>query len=365
MPTPRSDPYCIEVLEKYLWMFYNHKFTNIAIVAVDENSRGVIAVDYAGKASNEPALLQGIRALANGVTYAVTHWQLPPRDESLDASYVVYNVAHDPLCFDYLVWLVDAEMTRRREGARGPLKVAFWFGTDPVETMKKDNREGWLNNVFRPALALVGAVEDERALRGRHKELFVPRDICAAVRNGERVPILWSRYASIYPGYIVLTLREAEHWPDRNSNLDAWVRFASYLEAEGEKVVFVRDTAKADTPIEGFLSCPQASRDLHCRMALYQSAKCNVMVSNGPIGLCLFSQAPWLQFVKIEHADSHYQANTTMFWRDANGIAAGDQYPWAAPNQRIAWCDDSYDNLVREWEDYRPLLEESNARCAA
>jgi len=52
-------------------------------------------------------------------------------DETLDASHVCYKRRHTgPLGFDFIYWLVDAEMTRVREGAPAPLKVAFWCGQE-------------------------------------------------------------------------------------------------------------------------------------------------------------------------------------------------------------------------------------------
>lgn len=154
----------------------------------------------------------------------------------------------------------------------------------------------------------------------------------------------------------MITLREADHWPLRNSNLEAWIKFAHYLRNRGEDVVFIRDTKKADESIEGFPIWPEAATDLYLRMAAYQEAKANVMVSNGPIGLCLFSTAPWLQFVQVEKAQGEYEPNTSFFWKNSNGVKIGEQYPWATPNQRIWWDTDSYENLVKAWESYFPSL---------
>src|SRR5262245_38495641 len=52
----------------------------------------------------------------------------PAASPALGADYACYNAATGPMNFDFLTWLVEAEMTRVREGAPAPLKVGFFFG---------------------------------------------------------------------------------------------------------------------------------------------------------------------------------------------------------------------------------------------
>jgi len=349
-----SHPNVFKLIKTYMEFAEKHPVASIAIaVCVHPN---MDAADFEGEVGMEPLLRANLARLDKKIEDFVNLWSLPPNDPSLTKDNVVYNLAHDPLNHDFLIWLVDAEMTRRRAGAPAPLKVSFWCGTDAKERMEKDNRRQWLEKVFRPLLGMIGAVEDFR-YDGHHSTDFVPRNITAAVRNGERVPILKSGLPPRHPGSVTITLRESWYWPHRNSNLEAWLRFAKYLRERGEKVIVVRDTEKAFDNFADFQTDSEASLYTAKRMALYEGAKCNLFTSNGPVGLVLFSHAPWLQFVPIEEEGSTYQPNTKKFWKDSNGIEPGEQYPWASETQRLVWGKDSYENIVNAWEAI-PLTKE-------
>jgi hypothetical protein len=286
----------------------------------------------------------------------------PPTDPSLGWDYVCFNVPYSPLCYDFLCWLVDQEMRRVREGAPAPLRVGFFFGEDKRNELAHDPyREQMFENVVRPSLRLIGAIEDPKAISGHVSPTFVPRNIVAAARNGEKVPVLqaptetkaematWlANHVGLPP--VVITLREAGHTPHRNSDIESWVKFARFLQSQGERVVFVRDTSKADEPLEDFTICPQASRNLHSRMALNELAKINTLSSNGPVGLLLFSRCPWLQFIDIKEDGFIYPPDTRRFWRVKQGVEVGDQYPWSLPNQRIIWAKDTFANIMDAWQ---------------
>lgn len=326
-----SSPQVIELLEAYLETAKEHEFNHIAIAMTGYPN--IAALDFAGDVALECGTREAVGLLTSRLEASIDDWTLPPRDESLDASHVVYNVANGPLGYDFIVWLVDAEMTRIREQAPAPLKVAFWLGKTGNAN---ECRLHWLNNLFRPALELIGAVESHQALRGRNKPIFVPRDIIAAAKLGEPVPVLqgyddlWGR------GCITITLREASYDSGRNSNHTDWLRFARYLRDRGEVPIIVRDTAKADEPFEDFITAPKASRNLLDRAALYQSARANLFVSNGPSSIAVFGDRPCLLFTRGQ---------------DGYGLSHGEQFPWSRANQRIVWAPDTYDNIVSAWEN--------------
>ncbi len=290
--------------------------------------------------------------------------ELPPRDETLGADYVCYNACTAPLSFDFLAWLIDAEMTRRRRGAPYPLKVHFWFGRDGTMGLGLPSRKIMLENVCRPMLGLIGAIETDNS-GGWFTAVCTTRGIAEASRAGEPVPKFHST-AAVPPTStrrlskppVTITLREAVDWPHRNSNIEAWFNVADYLKARGEDVVFVRETAKAydELPL-GYDICPQASIDLHSRMALYQFAKANLFVSNGPGTLAWFSDKPWLMFVQPEpevapEGQHIYAPNTPKAWRENMGLEVGQQWPWSRPDQRMIWGKDEYDSIIAAWEKF-------------
>lgn len=320
------------------------------------------AYPYEKEAAEQTAKLADIMARAH------LNKQLPERDPSVPADRVVYNVPTSPMCYDFIAWLIEAEMNRIRAGAPAPLKVAFWFGRAAQVGLENPSCREMFQNVIKPSLALIGAVETPDAVDGHYKELFVFRDILNGARSGDVVPRFHAPDQMIeqtrkqFGSPVVITLRESEHYPHRNSDLDVWVAFAEYLKRNGEKVVFVRDTAKAYEQIEGFRTFPAASTNLHWRAALYATAKMNLFVSNGPTTLCFFSDWPYMTFIKPE-ADGHpYAPSTPSFWRDQNGMEMGEQFPWARDDQRILWTAPTYETLVDAWND---VFVNEAARVAA
>jgi len=295
-----------------------------------------------------------LEQLAGAMEKSVVNRTLPEAPPA-PADQVCYNVPQSPLSYDFIHWLVDAEMTRIAEGAPAPLKVCFWFGRDGKTGLDDPWRRGMLENVMRPALALIGAVEDPTAVNGRNKMEFGFKGVVDGAKRGLTVPRFRAMTIAGFAGCVTITLREAKQWPHRNSNIDAWVEFAWYLRERGERVVVVQDTAHADAPFFfGFETCPQASRVLYARASLYQSAKMNFFVSNGPATLAFFSEWSWTMFLKIEPDGHPYAPNTPSFWREQFGMEVGEQFPWARPDQRIVWKGDDYENLVEAWEALVP-----------
>lgn len=335
----------IDCLERCIDLAREKDLRHVAVALAGYPDNG--AVIFAGEIALAKVARETVEHLLRRMDETTASCAPPVRDAGLDASFHCYNVASGALGFDFLVWLIDAEMTRRRERARGPLKVGFWLGREIRGGQAEPKRRIWLDNVFRPALALIGAVEDERAVRGRQVENFTMKTIALAAKRGEAVPRFSSPHAGRYePGMVTITLREATHWPHRNSNLGAWLRLASDLRAAGERVVFIRDTERAFEPLGNFETDPLASVDLVHRMARYETAKANLFIGNGPATLGVFSDKPWLQFVALEDDDSGYLPNTAKFWRDNHGIEPGGQYPWSRPDQRLVWAPDSYEQIL-------------------
>ena len=337
--SPRSNSAVIELIELYLKTAKEQRWDHVAIAMTAYPN--LAACDYAGDVALELAQRDALTLLRGKVQESIDNWSLPDRDETLDASYACYSIVNAPIGYDFITWLIDQEMIRVREGAPAPLKVGFWQGRMHLDRQ----RSRWLENVFRPALKLIGAVEDKKAVYGRHKPLYVARDIVAAVKAGEKTPVLRSTIEPFMLNHVTITLREAVYDPHRNSNLPAWLKFAKYLTDKGEAVIFVRDTDKAEERLVDFQTCPKASRDLDVRMSLYENAKANLFVQNGPAGLAWYSKAPWLQFEDAGN-DSVF---TPLWWKMSQGINPGEQFPWSAENQRMVWKSDTYENLVSAW----------------
>jgi len=274
----------------------------------------------------------------------------PPADR------VQFDLYRNCICFDVVLWLAAKEMDRRREKAPAPLKVTF---TEDAVALTQDptDRQQFADHVVRPALALFGAVEG--TLEGRTDDHFGVNEIVNGFYRGEAVPQIEvpdAAMAAIDLKYLVnkkpvtITLREVGYNEHRNSNLAEWDKLAAWLTLQGEDVIIVRDTARATEPLNGYRICPEASVDLHARAALYQLAKANLFVCNGPFTLALFSKVPWLLFADVSDQAPEI-CQTRDGWRTMMGCDVGGQVPWATPSQRIIYKPDTFENMKAAYEE--------------
>ena len=83
-----------------------------------------------------------------------------------------------------------------------------------------------------------------------------------------------------------------------------------------------------------------AAFDMRLRYALYEKARFNVVSANGPTSLLHFTDSPLLIFDQYRGGVYTPEMYTRMW-----GIPAGGQYPFARPDQTIAWCNSTADTL--------------------
>jgi hypothetical protein len=276
-----------------------------------------------------------------------------------------------PASFDFITWLVNAEMDRRRRGAPAPLKVAFVDGPDAGfrngDVQNLAEKRQIMDRVMRPALALFGAEEDPNVIHGRQYHYWY-RPITEAARTGEEVPKCKPQSGAVQDmiGWLinhghrlrgkaplVITLRETRYSPERNSNVAAWTEFARRRRAEGEQIVFVRDTARAEEPIEDFSVCPVAARDLHARAALYSLARCNLIIANGPAELLQFSDWPFIEIKPPAEVDPLRPVTMgETWWQRFGGITPPESFPWLGKHQMTVWKRDAIDVLETAWAEW-------------
>ena len=142
--TPGNDQ-VVALLEAYLELAREERMGHIAICTVGYPNKG--AMDFAGEIALAGPQHEVLGKLTEKLDAYISCWKRPPVDPTLDASFVCYDMSCSPIGFDFLIWLVSAEMTRRRAGAPGPLKIAFWTGVEP-ERFGRGQGKAWLENVF-------------------------------------------------------------------------------------------------------------------------------------------------------------------------------------------------------------------------
>lgn len=314
---------------------------------------------FAGAMENSGPALEAVEALHLKLKTAIANRNPALEDVTDQGDYATYNLITASLTYDFLSWLVHEDMVRVRKGAPPPLKVHLYKGRGiDGGAVNYVNRDKLLENIVLPVLPLFGAVEEPKVI-GRCVPLLSMKDVVSWSREGQAVPkftptvdatdTVTRRFGE---SYITITLREAPHWTHRNSNVNAWTRFATDLKRKGERVVFVRDTAKVKEQLPGFETYPLASTDIQVRCALYEGARANLFVSNGPCTLAQFGTKPYLILPKLLNVDDFKPGSPTGF-KEATGVAVGEQSPWATPQQRLWWKDlgqDSYENIAEAWE---------------
>lgn len=281
------------------------------------------------------------------------------RDEKVLTA--VYDLATSPPTYEFIPFLADAE-TVRVKGGFDVLDVVFMPG--PMHGFRDDNlppdaveREGMLHRVCVSACRLLPSVRNVSVLKRRQAiegdvfpaewaedkpvSHYGPFILKRANRCLKATESARRRAKALVSGeYATITLRQSDYWPERNSNLEAWTLAASLLKSYGVTPVFIPDT-QGEAP-ERYLSLPEASWDIDLRLALYEGAKLNLAVSNGPLVLMCCSEVPYMVFKML--TDGGHMATKAAFYK-AHGIEVGDQF---GPNGKIVWADDTAENVSHE-----------------
>jgi hypothetical protein len=152
----------------------------------------------------------------------------------------------------------------------------------------------------------------------------------------------------------VITLRQSDFQPRRNSNLPEWEKVREFLESLGYRVVTVPDTDALLTgnhgPWSGEIS-EGAALDLVRRAALYEVADLNLMTSGGSAILAMLN--PRVRFVVCNMVHMEYET-TRQEHLDRVGFIFGRDPPWFQPHQHILWKPDTFENLRPEIEKLMP-----------
>lgn len=136
-----------------------------------------------------------------------------------------------------------------------------------------------------------------------------------------------------YGGYVTVTIRDSIRFKSRDSNRKEWDRLIRWLE-KSEKVVVLEDREK----------------DPICvieRMKLYSGAKMNLGVSNGPMALCHFSDAPYLTFKMIPEGEGAKELRDHMA---RGGFPEGSQLAFRTKKQELVWELDTFETMKRVYE---------------
>lgn len=126
-------------------------------------------------------------------------------------------------------------------------------------------------------------------------------------------------------GYVTVTLRQSFRNEHRNSS-PAWEPFIEELEKRTNVIVLPE--------------CELNSLPLETRMRLYSNADMNYGVNNGPMILCVLSDAPYKIFKVITNKEAREHHRKT-------GFPEGMQCGWRNDKQAFIYEDDTLEVLNR------------------
>jgi hypothetical protein len=160
---------------------------------------------------------------------------------------------------------------------------------------------------------------------------------------------------------VTITLRDRPFAPGRNSAVEEWANFARRLDPKTYLPVFVPDTdmaASPPAPLKEWVHMPEASFNVSLRLALYERSWLNLWVLHGPAILCWLSRrCRYLGFRIVPSGLQGAELERHLGALDAYGFASGGTPRFAAPGQRWIWADDEEETIWREFERMRRELD--------
>lgn len=241
---------------------------------------------------------------------------------------LLYDLANRPASFDFVTCLATAT-------ALGMKHVRFVLGEWKQKNYTIAQAEERFRSIVEPAVALYGLTYSV----GKREGVEISHFFIAAMEVFKKTGRIGKIPVSVAPrDYVTVTLRKSRN-PERDSREHEWLDFA---DACDRKVIIIRDYE-------------QKPLDLGDRMKLYAGAFMNLMVINGPLTLCIHSDAPYISMRTIGCERS---GSTSPVHMARLGITPGFQFPWANANQRLSYLDDTAANIMAE---YRAMTEQRMA----
>lgn len=327
-------------------------------------------------------------------------------DYNKDVLNVYYDLDLYPISYDVAYFLVAADIRRRQLGLSklhviftrfsGEEYGDFAVGTNNViDTHSRDWRfrniavalPALLPNASGVAVCVNRAQAREWLARSYH--LFpsmasslwrredlpaIYREVVSSLRleegNGLRAPQQALRYVRQWIDrrvgdrrLVVITLRQYQVDPERNSDLDAWTAFARSLDPAVYAPVFIPDTDHvfdiSRDALDEFLVFEPAAWNVELRMAIYEQAYMNLMVNTGTGMLCaLNARCSYIMF-KLLVPNVHLASEATI---RNQGFAPGQSPRFALPHQKWVWETDSFDIIRREFDAMCAVLNSGAAQ---
>ena len=308
-----------------------------------------------------------------------------------DFLYAVYDLDVSAITFNVAEFLVDAEYEANKRNKNGFVVVfvppsndqhLVWDEYDSL--IDATNRQWRLQNIVIPLTYLSKKCKGTYILpqrsdantfiRGRevYPDLYDSFNLrsldtikffkkfdrpnlfegLSAPKQGLRYIQTWLSENSVKDPVVTITIRDMEFDKPRNSNIEAWSQFATYLLSVGYYPVVIPDTGTAfreDGRFDGISVFKECAWNICLRMSLYESAFLNFFVSNGCSALTAYS--PKHNYIIMNFYPEESMV-TTEEARQKTGMDIGDNYKFATPGQWLIYKPDTFENIVYEFERF-------------
>lgn len=257
---------------------------------------------------------------------------------------IYYDLGQAPPTFDFISFLLGHAM---HYDDPTDLVIVPGVRGDSLWPYGQEARLAMVENVVIPLAWMLPSIRSVtlKEIADPPKTKWGHYYLMQAFRRGCR-PLRAPKTAWMDRPYVTITLREADHWPERNSNLDAWITAADHIESRGYAVVFIRDTVKADEPFP--LADRDAAIDLDHRASLYAGVFLNMGVNNGPMWLAAAMDTPVMIFKPI----STVTKTTSSEFLAKAGMKPGELHPWGTKHQSVIWGQDTAEVIINAFDSF-------------
>ena len=313
------------------------------------------------------------------------------RKECDDLLYAIFDMECAPITFNIAEFLVGAELESRNINKNGfvvvvvPLEKEPLYENEKYESVVDSASKSWrFQNIVLPLISLSSSCKGIHILpRRKDVELYVRNfDIypdnynsknirytdvrkfnrkldrpnmfegLRATKQGLRYVDKWIKSNNINKPIVTITIRSYGYDKARNSNLDAWSRFSTYLDGSGYFPVIIPDIDGDDVDQKYFTDgyiYKEPGWNVMLRMALYERAYLNFFVAHGPADLARFN--PKCSYIAMNLFPEGCAVDIKESIKQA-GFFAGPNYKFKTKNHKLVYETDSYENILSEFEWY-------------
>jgi hypothetical protein len=172
----------------------------------------------------------------------------------------------------------------------------------------------------------------------RSNVLEAPKKSLEYIRN-------WLDANEVTDPIVTITIRARDVDATRNSNLQTWMDFASWLKSKSYAPVFIPDTDAAwSMSFKGFLTLTEAAFNLALRQGMYESSFTNFFMTNGPAAGAVLNKDVSYVMTGLLTTGSEYSSPAE--W-DTRGVSIGsERFTFAESHQLILWDPPTVETLM-------------------